>query len=115
MSLKDRVVVWGSFLRLGEGLVVEAVGMWKSRSDFQGRWEGWEAWVWLSMLSTDRHFHSLLGCLWIISSFLLPVHCAAESVRFRAGLKNVRSVRNPVQQGFAQSRVRDHLRPFRKR
>ena len=65
--------------------------------DSQGRWEGWEAWVWLSMLSTDRHFHSLLGCFLIFSSFFLLFQRAAESVRFRAGFKNVRSVRNPVQ------------------
>jgi len=33
--------------------------MWESRSDFQGRWEGWKTWVWFSRLSTDRHFHGL--------------------------------------------------------
>jgi hypothetical protein len=36
--------------------------MWESRRflrDFQGRWKGWEAWVWLSMLSTGRHFHRI--------------------------------------------------------
>ena len=38
-----------------------AVGMWESRSDFQGRWEGWKTWGWFSRLSTDRHFHRVLG------------------------------------------------------
>src|ERR1700694_4966786 len=32
--------------------------MWESRSDFQGRWEERETWVWFSALSTARHFHS---------------------------------------------------------
>src|SRR5205807_2076579 len=36
-----------------------AVGMWESRSDFQGRWKGWKTCIWFSRLSTDRHFHSL--------------------------------------------------------
>jgi hypothetical protein len=33
--------------------------MWESRSDFQVRWKGWETCIWFSILSTDRHFHSL--------------------------------------------------------
>jgi hypothetical protein len=33
-------------------VVVEAVGMWESRSDFQARWKGPQG------LSTERHFHS---------------------------------------------------------
>ncbi len=35
------------------------MGMWESRSDFQGRWEGWKTCLWFSRLSTDRHFHGL--------------------------------------------------------
>lgn len=31
--------------------------MWESRSDFQGRWKGWETGVGFSTLSTARHFH----------------------------------------------------------
>ena len=38
-------------------LVVEAVGMWKSPGDFQGRWEERKTGVWFSALSTARHFH----------------------------------------------------------
>src|ERR1700758_4403679 len=38
--------------------VVGAVGMWESRSDLQGLWEGRETWVWFSSLSIARHFHS---------------------------------------------------------
>jgi hypothetical protein len=30
------------FSSLYIGTVVKAVGMWESRSDFQGRWEGWK-------------------------------------------------------------------------
>jgi hypothetical protein len=36
-----------------------AVGMWESRSDFQGQRKGWKTCFWFSRLSTDRHFHSL--------------------------------------------------------
>src|SRR6266568_4582090 len=43
---------------LVKGLVVGAVGMWESRSDFQGLWEARETWVWFSSLSIARHFHS---------------------------------------------------------
>jgi hypothetical protein len=34
-----------------------AVGMWESRSDFQGLWEERETWVRFSSLSIARHFH----------------------------------------------------------
>lgn len=55
-------VEWGhpGFGSKGRTAVAEAVGMWKSRRDFQGRWKGWETCSWFSNLSTDRHFHSLL-------------------------------------------------------
>lgn len=39
--------------------IVEPVGMWKSPGDFQGRWEGWKSWFWISRLSSGRHFHGL--------------------------------------------------------
>src|SRR5215212_7040288 len=42
--------------------VVAAVGMWESRSDFQGRWAPRETWCWFSWASTARHFHSRLSC-----------------------------------------------------
>jgi hypothetical protein len=35
---------------------VGAVGMWESRSDFQGRWETKETWVWFSSFFTRRSF-----------------------------------------------------------
>ena len=38
-------------------LIIGAVGMWESRSDFQGRWERRETWFWFSSFSTARHFH----------------------------------------------------------
>ena len=42
-----------------EGIVVVgAVGMWESRSDFQGRWETRETCLWFSSFPTARHFHS---------------------------------------------------------
>ena len=44
---------------LGEGeIVVEAVGMWESRSDFQGRWETEETDFGFPPFSSARHFHS---------------------------------------------------------
>src|SRR5579871_3805946 len=36
---------------------VGAVGMWESRSDFQGLWARWKTCFWFSTASTDRHFH----------------------------------------------------------
>src|ERR1700733_5333773 len=55
---------------IGRG--IEAVEMWESRSDFQGRWEGWKTWVWFSRLSTDRHFHGFpVSVVWLLS-FVSP-------------------------------------------
>jgi len=42
----------------GERIVVGAVGMWESHSDFQGRWETRETCFWFSSFSIARHFHS---------------------------------------------------------
>ena len=36
---------------------VAAVGMWESRSDFQGLWARRKTCLWFSSASTDRHFH----------------------------------------------------------
>ena len=47
----------------GERIVVGAVGMWESRSDFQGRWETRETCFWFSSFSIARHFHSPLPCV----------------------------------------------------
>jgi len=44
----------------GKRIVVGAVGMWESRSDFQGRWETRETCFWFSSFSIARHFHSPL-------------------------------------------------------
>jgi hypothetical protein len=33
--------------------------MWESRSDFQGRWEGWKTCCWFSRLSTAPTFPQL--------------------------------------------------------
>ena len=41
--------------------VVEAVGMWESRTDFQKVWKGGKPASWLSMLSILCHFHCLLS------------------------------------------------------
>src|SRR5713226_6503778 len=88
--------------------------MWESRSDFQGRWEGWKTCLWFSRLSTDRHFHGfpLLVCF---GSFLQLVGGSTETIRFRVGLKNVSTVGAAIQKRLAKARVRDHLRPFRER
>ena len=82
--------------------------------DFQGRWEGWEAWVWLSMLSTDRHFHGLLVCC-CFSSLLLSFESPPEAVGLSSGLEDVRSIRDSVQQRLAEARVRNYLRPLGER
>jgi hypothetical protein len=72
------------------------VGMWESRSDFQGRWEGWKTCLWFSRLSTDRHFHGFL-LLCCFGSFLLLFRGPAEAIRFRAGLQNMGAIRDAVQ------------------
>ena len=63
MSLKKRGGAESLGLLLGIGLereriVVGAVGMWESRSDFQGRWETRETRFWFSSFPIARHFHS---------------------------------------------------------
>ena len=58
--------------------------------------EGWEAWFRLSMLSTDRQFHSLLR-VWRFLSFLPLVDGAAKAIRLRSGLQNVCAIGNPIQ------------------
>jgi len=90
------------------------VGMWESRSDFQGRWEGWKTCLWFSRLSTDRHFHGFppLVCF---GSFLLLLGSSAETIRFGASLKNVSTVGDAIEKRFAKPRIRNHLRPFRER
>ena len=90
------------------------MGMWESRSDFQGRWEGWKTCLWFSRLSTDRHFHGfpLLVCF---GSFLQLLGGSAEAIRFRTGLENVSAVGDAIQKRLAKARVRDHLGPFRER
>ena len=70
--------------------------MWESRSDFQGRWEGWKTWVWFSRLSTDRHFHGF-PVLGRFGSFLLLFRGPSEPVRFRAGFQNVSAVGDTVE------------------
>jgi hypothetical protein len=90
------------------------VEMWESRSDFQGRWEGWKTCLWFSRLSTDRHFHGfpLLGCF---GFFLLLLGGSAETIRFSASLKNMSTVGDAIEKRFAEPRIRNHVRPFRER
>ncbi len=50
------------------------------------------------------------------SSFLLPpLHRSPEPERFSSGFNYVSSIRDPIQQCLAQSRIGKHRRPFRKR
>ena len=58
--------------------------MWESRSDFQGRWEGWKN---LSLVFQAFHGPSFprLGSV-RFGSLLLLVRGSAEAIRFRAGL-----------------------------
>src|SRR5580658_559200 len=46
------------------------------------------------------------------SVFLPPFHRAPEAERFRSSFDDVRPIRDPVQQGLAQSWVRKHARPL---
>lgn len=46
-------------------------------------------------------FPQLFGLLGRFSSFLLSVHRSAEAIRLRAGLQNVRTVSNAIQQRLA--------------
>jgi hypothetical protein len=45
-------------------------------------------------------------------SFPLLLRSAAEAVRFRAGFQDVSAIGDAIQKCFAQSRVRNDLRPF---
>jgi hypothetical protein len=49
------------------------------------------------------------------SVFLPPFHRAPETERFRSSFDDVRPIRDPVQQRFAESWVRKHGRPLGKR
>jgi hypothetical protein len=62
-------------------VVIQAVGMWESRSDFHGRWEGWKTGIWFSWLSTGRHFHGsiTLAYEWLVSVHLSPGIAQDES------------------------------------
>jgi hypothetical protein len=80
---------------------------------YKGGGKGWEACLWLSMLSTDRHFHGLLLCCF--RSFLLAFQRATKAVGFCSSLQDVGAVSDPIQQRFAEPRVRNHLRPFGER
>src|SRR5882757_2736028 len=86
--------------------------MWESGQDSQGLWEGWKACFWLSMLSTDRHFHGLL--LGRFCSFLLPVESPTKAIRFGSGLQNMCAVSDAVEKRLAQPGIRNDLRPLRK-
>jgi hypothetical protein len=58
------------------------VGMWGIAPvlrDSQGRWKGWEACIWLSMLSTGRHFHGLFAS-GFFSSFFLSFESSPEAI-----------------------------------
>jgi len=72
------------------------VGIPRGLRDFQGRWEGWKTRVCFSMLSTDRHFHSLVF-VGRFCSFLPLVDGSAEAVGLGAGLQNVRSIGDSIQ------------------
>src|SRR5258708_39846960 len=58
-AIRGGVSFLGCFCNIKTG--GRAVGMWESRSDFQGLWEARETWVWFSSLSIARHFHSPLA------------------------------------------------------
>ena len=63
------------------------------------------------MLSTGRHFHSLFPVCRFFS-FLGFGNRSPEAIRFRSCLQNVSTVRDPIQQGLAEPRIRNHLGPL---
>ena len=57
------IVVTTSLTVFGEGKAAGAVGMWKSRSDFQAWCERCETWVRFCIVCTARHFHRCIPVL----------------------------------------------------
>src|SRR5438309_3295785 len=92
--------------------------MWESAAlaDFQGRWEEWKTCSWF--------FHSFHGPSFPqLVAFALRRFCGPialfrrppEPIRFGARLQNVSPIRDPVQQGLTEPRIRNHLCPLGKR
>ena len=81
-------------------------------------------------LPTDRHFHGrgpqrTISARWggtastvhhtTSSALFAPFQRASEAERLCSGLDDVGPVRDPVQQRFAEPRIRKHGRPFGER
>jgi len=60
--------------------------MWESRSDFQAGWEEGKSCLWISTLSTQRHFHGLL---------LTMFPAAAWAAFFASRSGTCRTIRSP--------------------
>src|ERR1035438_8282979 len=90
-------------------VVVVAVVMWESPQRFPraGGRVGKQFYR-FPMLSTDRHFHGLLSC----STLFAPFQSASKAERFCSGLDDVGSILDPVQQRFAEPRIRKHCGPL---
>lgn len=71
--------VGGLLLAFHFSSVRQAVGMWKSRSDFQGQWKGWKTCFWFSRLSTDCHFPQPLCARGLVEQ-RLSVECGPGRV-----------------------------------
>jgi hypothetical protein len=76
------------FIFLERETIVGAVGMWKSRSDFQGQWEDRETVVWFFSLPTARHFHSAAVCFF----HALRLRIVAHNWRLAACMSRAASV-----------------------
>ena len=90
-------------------VVVEAVVMWESPQRFPravGR-VGKQLYR-FPMLSIDRHFHGLLSR----SALFAPFQRASEAERFSSGFDDVGSIRDSIQQRFAEPRIRKHRCPL---
>src|SRR5207244_9149113 len=90
--------------------------MWESAAlaDFQGRWKEWETRFLVFHAFHRPSFPQLTA--FAFRRFRRPIALLRrppEPVRFRAGLQNVGPIRDPVQQGLTEPRIRNHLRPRR--
>ena len=107
-------------------VVVVAVVMWESPQRFPRAGERvGKQFYRFPMLSTDRHFHRLdpqrtISARWggtastgrhtSRSAFFAPFQRAPEAEGLGSGVDDVGSIRDPIQQRFAEPRIRKHGR-----
>ena len=93
--------------------LVGAVGMWETRSVFQGRWGRVGKRGWLFHAFHRPSFPQLSGCG---RARLLPLQGRAPKPEaFGASFDDVRLIRNSIHQRLTEPRIWDDFRPFRER